>query len=131
MGPRPVRGRVGPVCRRRARRQAKGQQRALLTLELEGFVALTRHTATGTLTGPLERGVVAQVADALREALRERRRTLRAEAGQLRRDGGENDYRRGSAGQPIMGQPLPPASSLPGGATDRAPPPAGGKRPRS
>ena len=116
---------------RRARRRARARQRVLLTLELAGFVALTRHTATGTLTGPIKRGVGAQVADALREALCERRRALQAEAGQLRRDGGENDYRRGTAGRPVTGQPLPLASSLPGGATDWAPPPAGGMVPQS
>jgi hypothetical protein len=82
---------------RRARRRAKAQQRALLTLELEGFVALTLHTVTETLTVPIEREVGAQVADTLREALRERRRALKTEAGQLRRDGGENAYRQGKA----------------------------------
>ena len=87
---------------RRARRQAKAQQRALLILELEGFVALTLHTVTGKVTVPIERAVGAQVADALRETLRERRRALQAEAKQLRRDGGENEYRRGTA------RPTPP-----------------------
>jgi hypothetical protein len=82
---------------RRARRRAKAQQRALLTLELEGFVALTLHTVTETLTVPIERQVGAQLADTLREALRERRRALKTEAGQLRRDGGENAYRQGKA----------------------------------
>ena len=82
---------------RRARRRAKTQQRALLTLELEGFVALTLHTVTQTLTVPIERAIGAQVADTLREALRERRRALQTEAEQLRHDGGENAYRRGKA----------------------------------
>jgi hypothetical protein len=77
----------------RARRRAKAQQRALPTLELECFVALTLHTVTKTLTVPIERAVGAQVADALRE----RRQALKTEAGQLQRDGGENDYRRGKA----------------------------------
>jgi len=97
---------------RRARRRAKTQQRALLTLELEGFVALTLHTVTETLTVPIEREVGAQVADTLREALRERRRALKAEAGQLRRDGGENAYRRDTARAEPAGQSEDP--------TDRA-----------
>ena len=41
---------------RRARRRAKVQQRTLLTLELEGFVALTLHTVTETLTRPHRAG---------------------------------------------------------------------------
>jgi hypothetical protein len=69
----------------------------LLSLELDGFVALTLHTVTEKLTVPIEREVGAQVADTLREALRERRRALKVEAKQLRRDGGENAYRRGEA----------------------------------
>ncbi len=56
---------------RRARRRAKTQQRALLTLELAGFVDLTLYTVTETLTVPIEREVGAQLADTLREALRE------------------------------------------------------------
>ena len=51
---------------RRARHRAKVQQRTLLTLELEGFVALTLHTVTETLTVPIDREVGAQVADTLR-----------------------------------------------------------------
>lgn len=103
---------------RRARRRAKEQQRALLTLELEGFVALTLHTATETLTVPIERAVGAQVADTLREALRERRRFLKTEARQLRRDGGENAYRRGKnlpepAAQPLTSSPLARAPNEP------------------
>jgi len=94
---------------RRARRRAKAQQRALLTLELEGFVALTLHTVTETLTVPIEREVGAQVADTLREALRERRRALKTEAGQLRRDGGENAYRQGKArAEPAISSPTAP-----------------------
>lgn len=116
---------------RRARRQAKAQQRALLTLELQGFVALTLHTVTGTLSVPIERAVGAQVADTLREALRERRRALKPEAAQLRRDGGENAYRQGQAPLEAAAQSLPPTSSPPADATDRAPPPAGARAAQS
>jgi hypothetical protein len=89
---------------RHARRRAKAQQRMLLTLELEGFVALL-HTVSRTLTVPIERETGAQVADTLREALRERRRALKTEAGQLRRDGGENTYRQGKARKASTAQP--------------------------
>ncbi|MGI4736064.1 MAG: hypothetical protein ACRYG7_12885 [Janthinobacterium lividum] len=110
---------------RRARRRAKAQQRALLTLELEGFVALTLHTVTETLTVPIEREVGAQVADTLREALRARRRALKTEAGQLRRDGGENPYRRGKAraepAAPALAESLLPTEN----PTDRTSPPDG------
>lgn len=115
---------------RRARRRAKAQQRALLTLELEGFVALTLHTVSETLTVPIEREVGAQVAGTLHEALRERRRTLKIEAGQLRRDGGENAYRQGKAQAIPAAQrsmPTPP----PVDPTDQAPPPGGVPAPQS
>ena len=107
---------------RRARRRAKAQQQTLLTLELEGFVALTLHTVTETLTVPIEREVGAQVADTLREALRERRRTLKTEAEQLRRDGGENAYRRGQAQSAPTGQPPALATE---NTSDQSPPPDG------
>jgi hypothetical protein len=105
---------------RRARRRAKAQQRALLTMELEGFVALTLHTVTQTLTVPIERAVGAQVADTLREALRERRRALKTEAGQLRRDGGENAYRQGKACPAPAAHP--PAATPPPAAPIDLPP---------
>jgi hypothetical protein len=111
---------------RRARRRAKAQQRALLTLELEGFVALTLHTVTQTLTVPIEREVGAQVADTLREALRERRRFLKTEASQLRRDGGENAYRRDNAQAEPAALPSTPTTSLPPGAPSVLPPPPDG-----
>lgn len=111
---------------RRARRRAKAQQRALLTLELEGFVALTLHTVTQTLTVPIEREVGAQVADTLREALRERRRFLKTEASQLRRDGGENAYRRDNAQAEPAALPSTPITSLPPGAPSALPPPPDG-----
>ncbi|WP_125916791.1 hypothetical protein [Hymenobacter coccineus] len=68
---------------------------------------------------PVERAVGAHVADALREALRERRQVLKIEAAQLRRDGGENAYRRG---------PAPPAPAAPSGL---APPPDGARAAQS
>jgi len=116
---------------RRARRRAKAQQRALLTLELEGFVALTLHTVTETLTVPIEREVGAQVADNLREALRERRRALKTEAEQLRRDGGENAYRQGKA-RAAPAAPSLAATLLPmANPTDQAPPPGEVPAPQS
>lgn len=116
---------------RQARRRAKAQQRALLTLELEGFVALTLHTVTETLTVSIERDVGAQVADTLREALRERRRILKTEAAQLRRDGGENAYRQGKnhsapAAQPTAATP-PPMADL----ANQATPPGAAPMPQS
>jgi hypothetical protein len=116
---------------RRARRQAKAQQRALLVLELDGFVALTLHTVTGTLTIPIERETGAQVADALREALRERRRALKTEAGQLRRDGGENAYRRGQARPGPAEHPLDSTLPPTGVANDLMLPPAEARDPQS
>jgi hypothetical protein len=75
---------------KRARRQARAQQQLLFELETEGIVALTLHTVSRTLTVAVERETGAQTADALREALRDRRRQLKAEARQLRRAGTEN-----------------------------------------
>jgi hypothetical protein len=75
---------------KRARQQAQVQQRLLFGLETEGIVALTLHTASRALTVAVERETGAQTADALREALRDRRRQLKAEAQQLRRAGAEN-----------------------------------------
>ena len=116
---------------RRARHRAKVQQRTLLTLELEGFVALTLHTVTETLTVPIEREVGAQVADTLREALRERRLVLKTEAQQLRRDGGENAYRRGKAQVAPAAHPPIPTPPLSANSTDPAPPPGGAPAPQS
>ena len=116
---------------RRARRRAKVQQRTLLALELEGFVALTLHTVTETLTVPIEREVGAQVADTLREALRERRRTLKTEAGQLRRDGGENAYRQGKARTVPVAQPTAAPPQPTKDPNDLTPPPGGASAPQS
>jgi hypothetical protein len=116
---------------RRARRRAKAQQRALLTLELDGFVALTLHTVTKTITVPIEREVGAQVADTLREALRERRRALKTEAEQLRRDGGENAYRQGKAQAEPAAPPLATTLLPTANPTDQAPLPSEVPAPQS
>ena len=73
---------------RRARRLAKHQQQQLVRLELEGRLTLHLHSLTNSLTLPLSAAVGAQLADVLREALRDRRQLLQAEARQL-----EDDWR--------------------------------------
>ena len=93
---------------RRARRAAKTQQHQLLTLELEGIVALTRHAATQTLTVPIEQGAGAQGVDTLRETLRERRQALKREARQLRQDWQQSALLNHRPGHPQPG-PLAPA----------------------
>jgi hypothetical protein len=91
---------------KRARRQARTQQQLLFELETEGIVALTLHTVSRTLTVAVERETGAQTADALREALRDRRRQLKVEDRQLRRAGAENaSHRVGTASA------VPPNSS--------------------
>lgn len=71
---------------RRARRVARAQQHQLLALELDGLTAITLHTHNQQLTIAIERADAGQLVDSLREALRDRRRTLKREAGQLRQD---------------------------------------------
>ena len=71
---------------RRARQAARAQQHQLLEMELEGIVALTLHSVTQSLTVATERAAGAQVVEALREALRDRRQVLKTEARQLRQD---------------------------------------------
>jgi uncharacterized protein (DUF2267 family) len=77
---------------RRARRLAKQQQQQLVHLELEGLLSVQLRTLTATLTLPLAAAVGAQLADVLREALRDRRQALQAEAQQL-----EDDWRESQA----------------------------------
>ncbi len=91
---------------RRTRKAARTQQHQLLALELEGIVALTLHSATQTLTIPIERTAGAQVVDTLREVLRERRQALKTEARQLRRDWQESERLRARKSQPGPDQPL-------------------------
>ena len=91
---------------RRARKVARAQQHQLLALELEGIVALTLHSVTQTLTIPIERAAGAQVVDTLREALRERRQELKAEAQQLRQDWQESEMLRAQKGPSFPNQSL-------------------------
>lgn len=76
---------------RKARQALKGQQQALADLELEGFVALTIHSLTRSITVPVEASVVAQAVDLLREEIRSRRRSFKIDARQLRRNWREHD----------------------------------------
>ena len=68
---------------RRAQKQAKGQLRQLAELELTGLTAVTLHAHTRQVTITLASATGAPFTDALREALRERRQVLQAEAQQL------------------------------------------------
>ncbi len=70
---------------RRARQQAKRQLRQLAEFELTGLTAVTLHTHTRQLTVRLASATGAPFTDALREALRERRQALQAEAQQVLR----------------------------------------------
>jgi len=71
---------------RQARKAVKHQQDQLLILELEGVVAVQLHTLTSTLSLPISHEVASQLADVLREALRDRRKQLKGEAKQLTHD---------------------------------------------
>jgi hypothetical protein len=71
---------------RQARQLVKHQQQKLLTLELEGIVAVQLYTLTSTLSLPISREVASQLADVLREALSDRRAQLKKEAKQLTHD---------------------------------------------
>ncbi len=68
---------------RRARRQAKHQLRQLAEFELTGLTAVTLHAHSRQLTISLASATGAPFTDALREALRERRQALQAEARQV------------------------------------------------
>lgn len=68
---------------RRAQKQAKRQLRQLAKLELTGLTAVTLHAHTQQVTITLVSATGAPFTDTLREALRERRQALRAEARQL------------------------------------------------
>lgn len=76
---------------RHAHKVARAQQHELLTLELEGVVAITLHSTTQTLTVPVGRTAGVQVIDLLGQALRERRQVLKEEARQLRQDWQESE----------------------------------------
>lgn len=93
---------------RRARQAARAQQQQLFTLELEGIVALTLHSATQTLLVPIEHDAAAQVVTILFEGLRDRRHALKADARQLLQDWWEgkalqNQARR-HTGQTLSGE---------------------------
>ena len=83
---------------RRARRVARAQQHQLLALELDGLTAITLHTHNQQLTIAIERVDAGQLVDTLREALRDRRRALKREAGQLRQDWQESQRLREQEG---------------------------------
>jgi len=68
---------------RRAQKQVKCQLRQLAQLELTGLTAVTLHAHTRQVTITLDSATGAPFTDALREALRERRQALQAEAQQL------------------------------------------------
>jgi uncharacterized protein YqiB (DUF1249 family) len=68
---------------RRAQKQAKSQMRQLAELEFTGLTAVTLHTHTRQVTITLTSATGAPFTDTLREALRERRQALQAEAQQL------------------------------------------------
>lgn len=68
---------------RRARKQAKRQLRQLDQLELTGLTAITLHAHARQLTITLVSATGAPFTDELREALRERRQALQAEAQHL------------------------------------------------
>ena len=71
---------------RRAYRRLLRQHETLLTLELDGLVALTVHSVSASLTLPLDADTCDQVMELLLTALSERRHWLRAEAARLRGD---------------------------------------------
>lgn len=68
---------------RRARKLARRQLRQLAELELIGLTAITLHTHTRQVTITLASATGAPFTDTLREALRERRQALQAEARQI------------------------------------------------
>lgn len=91
---------------RRARKQAKQQQRQLADLELTGLTAVTLHTHIGQLTVSLCSTTGAPFTDSLRELLRDRRQALQAEAQHLRRAWLEDKQLR-DLDAPVAGPPLP------------------------
>jgi hypothetical protein len=68
---------------RRAQKQATRQMRQLAKLEITGLTAITLHAHTQKVTVILASVTGTPFTDALREALRERRQALQAEARQL------------------------------------------------
>lgn len=91
---------------RRARRLAKRQLRQLAAFELTGLTAVTLHAHTRQLTITLVSATGAPFTDALREALRERRQALQAEARHLLATWLEDEQLRDRPA-PAAGPPLP------------------------
>ena len=91
---------------RRAQKQAKRQLRQLAKLELTGLTAITLHAHTRQVTITLASATGAPFTDTLREALRERRQVLRAEAQQLLLTWLEDEQLRDQPA-PAAGPPLP------------------------
>lgn len=80
---------------RKARRAVRTQQRQLLDLELDGFVAITLHSVHDRLTITMGHEVIMQAVDLLREGLRDRRKQFKTDAQQLRHEWSETDSLRG------------------------------------
>jgi hypothetical protein len=76
---------------RKTRQILKRQQQQLLDLEFEGMVAITLHSVKSKITITLEHELIMQAADLLREGLRDRRKQLKTEAKQLRRNWSETE----------------------------------------
>lgn len=92
---------------RRARRRARAQQQLLFALEIEGLTAITLHAHGRQLTIAIERPAGAQIVDTLRDTLRDHRRTLKAEAHQLRHDWHESEALKASRPPASQQQPAP------------------------
>jgi len=91
---------------RRAQKQAKRQLHQLAKLELTGLTAVTLHAHTRRVTITLTSATGAPFTDTLREALRERRQALQAEARQLLLTWLEDEQLRDRP-DPAAGPPLP------------------------
>lgn len=91
---------------RRAQKQAKRQMHQLAELELTGLTAVTLHAHTQQVTITLASATGAPFTDTLREALRERRQALQAEAQHLLLTWLENEQLRERPAPPA-GPPLP------------------------
>jgi hypothetical protein len=91
---------------RRAQKQAKRQMRQLTKLDISGLTAVTLHAHTRQVTVMLASATGAPFTDALREALRERRQALQAEARQLLATWLEDEPLRDQSA-PAAGLPLP------------------------
>jgi hypothetical protein len=89
---------------RRAQKQAKRQMRQLTKLELTGLTAVTLHAHNRQVTVTLVSATGAPFTDALRQALRERRQALQAEARQLLITWQEDEQ--------LCDRPVPSANSL-------------------